>query len=141
MKSAHHSKSKVNLKDMFRKFARTTSDMAGTPAIFIFALLGIVAWLISGPFFSYSDTWQLVINTTTTIITFLMVFLIQNAQNRDARAIHLKLDELVKALKGARNEFIDLENLTDEELELKQKEFKQLHDKFSSHLSQRRNQE
>ena len=98
----------------------------GTTAAFGAAVTLIVVWAATGPIFHYSDTWQLVINTGTTIITFLMVFLIQNTQNRDAVAIHLKLDELIRALKGARNKLVDLEELSDEELEALRKEFQRL---------------
>jgi low affinity Fe/Cu permease len=98
----------------------------GSPAAFIAALLIIIVWAITGPFMQFSETWQLIINTGTTILTFLMVFLIQNTQNRDARAIHLKLDELIKGVKGARNKVIDLENCTDEELMQLEKEFHRL---------------
>jgi low affinity Fe/Cu permease len=86
----------------------------------------VLVWAITGPFFHYSDTWQLVINTSTTIVTFLMVFLIQNTQNRDAKAIHLKLDELIRAKHGARNRMVDLENCTDEELDEIEREFKRV---------------
>jgi low affinity Fe/Cu permease len=86
-------------------------------------VLVILVWVLTGPMFHFSDTWQLVINTATTIVTFLMVFLIQNTQNRDAKAVHLKLDELIRALKGARNELVDLENLSDEELKKLEKQF------------------
>jgi low affinity Fe/Cu permease len=116
------------MKDLFRKFAQAISHAVGSPWAFILAVLVIVVWAASGPIFGYSDTWQLVINTSTTIITFLMVFLIQNTQNRDAKAIHLKLDELLKGVKGARTRMVDLEDLSDEELEKLQKEFKRLHD-------------
>jgi low affinity Fe/Cu permease len=96
-----------------------------------FAALGIVLlWLVSGPFFGYSDPWQLLINTGTTIVTFLMVFLIQNAQNRDARAIHLKLDELIRGVKGARNALLNLEECTDTELEQLQREFQRLRERY-----------
>jgi low affinity Fe/Cu permease len=110
----------------FRKFASLTSRGVGSPWAFVGAVLIIVAWGITGPIFHFSDTWQLVINTGTTIITFLMVFLIQNTQNRDAVAIHLKLDELIRALKGARNQLVDLEELSDEQLEALQQEFRRL---------------
>jgi low affinity Fe/Cu permease len=93
---------------------------------FITALVIVLVWAASGPLFGFSDTWQLVINTGTTIVTFLMVFLIQNAQNRDARAFHLKLDELIHAIKEARNELIDVEDLTDEQLAALQREFQRL---------------
>lgn len=90
--------------------------MVGTSWAFFVAVALVMAWLLSGPLFGFSDTWQLVINTATTIVTFLMVFLIQNTQNRDARAIHLKLDEIIRSHKGAHNEMIDIEDLSDEEL-------------------------
>jgi low affinity Fe/Cu permease len=115
--------------DSFHLFARKTSEMVGHPWSFIIALLIIAGWAALGPLFGYSDTWQLVINTATTIITFLMVFLIQNTQNRDARAIHLKLDELLHAAKGARNRLISLEELSDEELNALQKEFERVRKK------------
>jgi len=91
--------------------------------MFIANVLLILIWLLSGPFFRYSDTWQLVVNTATTVVTYLAVFLIQNTQNRDAKAIHLKLDELIKGVEGARTGLVKLENLTDEELDKLQKEF------------------
>jgi low affinity Fe/Cu permease len=112
--------------DFFRKFARHTSSGVGSPWAFVLAVAIIVVWALTGPIFHFSDTWQLVINTGTTIITFLMVFLIQNTQNRDAVAIHLKLDELIRALKGARNKLVDLEELSDEELEALKLEFHRL---------------
>jgi low affinity Fe/Cu permease len=101
----------------FIRFSRWIAFHAGRPATFLIAALVIVIWAATGPLFHYSDSWQLVINTGTTIITFLMVFLIQNTQNRDSQALHLKLDELIRAMKGARNTLLDLDNLTDEELE------------------------
>ena len=122
------------MKDLFRKFAQTTSHAVGSPWAFIIATLIIVVWAATGPLFGYSDTWQLVINTGTTIITFLMVFLIQNTQNRDAKAIHLKLDELLKGVKGARTRMVDLEDMSDEELEDLHKEFKRLHDRLDGKL-------
>ena len=102
--------------DAFRFFAKRSSRMLGSAWAFAAAILIILIWGLTGPMFHYSDTWQLIINTGTTIVTFLMVFLIQNTQNRDAKAVHLKLDELIRALKNARNELIDLEKLTDEDL-------------------------
>ena len=102
--------------DAFRISARRSSILLGSAWTFASAVLIIVVWGLTGPMFHYSNTWQLIINTGTTIVTFLMVFLIQNTQNRDAKAAHLKLDELIRALKGARNELIDLENLADEDL-------------------------
>ena len=102
---------------LFRKFAQATSSAVGSPGAFVLAVAVVVIWAVSGPLFGFSDTWQLVINTGTTIVTFLMVFLIQNTQNRDAKAIHLKLDELVRAVEGARQEiFVDLEDKDDTEL-------------------------
>ena len=112
------------MRDAFRVFARRSSELLGSAWAFIIALLVILIWGITGPAFHFSDTWQLIINTGTTIVTFLMVFLIQNTQNRDAKAVHLKLDELIRALKGARNNLVDLEKLSDEEL-------KELEDQFT----------
>ena len=114
------------MNDLFRKFAIKTSELVGSPWAFMGAALLVIIWACSGPFFDYSDTWELVINTATTIVTFLMVFLIQNAQNRDAKALHLKLDELIRAVEGARNGLVDLEDLTDEELARLQQEFARL---------------
>src|SRR6201981_3467569 len=103
--------------DAFRIFARHSSIALGSAWAFAGALLVILVWVLTGPMFHFSDTWQLVINTATTIVTFLMVFLIQNTQNRDTKALHLKLDELLRALEGARQEiFVDLEDKDDEEL-------------------------
>ncbi|PYK65575.1 MAG: hypothetical protein DME50_08225 [Verrucomicrobia bacterium] len=110
--------------DAFRVFARHSAIALGSAWAFAGAVLVILVWILTGPMFHFSDTWQLVINTATTIVTFLMVFLIQNTQNRDAKAVHLKLDELIRALKDARNELVDLENLSDEELKKLEKQFK-----------------
>jgi low affinity Fe/Cu permease len=107
----------------FQMFATKASCWMGTKWSFVGAVLIIVVWATLGPYFHYSDTWQLVVNTATTIVTFLMVFLIQNTQNRDARAIHLKLDEVIRAMHQARNEMIDIEKLSDEELEGMSKTF------------------
>jgi len=112
--------------EIFRKIAHTISEAVGSSWAFIIALLAIVAWAVSGPFFEFSNTWQLLINTGTTILTFLMVFLIQNTQNRDAHAMHLKLDELIKAVTSARNKLIDVEDQSDKQLDDLQNEFKQL---------------
>jgi low affinity Fe/Cu permease len=115
-----------SVSDVFRHVAGGASEKFGSHWAFIAALSIIIGWASSGPFFGFSETWQLVINTGTTIITFLMVFLIQSTQNRDAKAIHLKLDELIRASE-ARNVFADLENATEAELETFQREFAQLH--------------
>lgn len=115
-----------SLKDTFRRFAQRASETLGSPWIFIFALLIVIVWALTGPLFNFSNTWQLVINTGTTIVTFLMVFVIQNTQNRDAHAMHLKLDELLRAMHDARNELIDLEHCTDEQLARYEAEFKRL---------------
>ena len=115
--------------DAFRVFARRSSIMLGSAWAFAGAMLVILVWLLTGPTFHFSDTWQLIINTGTTIVTFLMVFLIQNTQNRDAKAMHLKLDEVIRALKKARNELVDLEDLSDEELKRLEAQFKELRQK------------
>lgn len=114
------------VQDSFRVAARKTSAVLGTAWAFIGAVAIIVVWGMTGHIFHYSDTWQLIINTGTTIVTFLMVFLIQNTQNRDSRAIQLKLDELIRAVSGARNRLMDLEALSDEDLDGFQKEFERL---------------
>jgi low affinity Fe/Cu permease len=101
----------------FPSFARSMANASGKPATFVIALLVIIVWAVTGPIFGYSDTWQLVINTGTTIVTFLMVFIIQNTQNRDTQALQLKLDELIRVTKGAHNLMLDLEQLDDEHLE------------------------
>lgn len=110
----------------FTRFAKTTARITGRPITFVFAVLIIVIWALSGPIFDYSDTWQLVINTSTTIITFLMVFLIQNTQNRDSEAMQIKLDELIRALKGAHNALLDLEELEEEDLDRVREDYEQL---------------
>ena len=114
------------MNEVFRKFASKTADWMGRSWAFIGAATIIVVWAFTGPLFHYSDTWQLVINTGTTIITFLMVFLIQNTQNRDAKAIHLKLDELIRSIKGARNSMVDLEEMSDQELKELKNQFHRL---------------
>jgi low affinity Fe/Cu permease len=110
----------------FRQFAQLASNYMGSSVAFALALGLVIGWAIAGPFYDYSDSWELIINTTTTIITFLMVFLIQNTQNRDGMAIQLKLDELLRALEGARNSLVDLENLSDEEMKKLKREFASL---------------
>src|SRR5438477_2097318 len=113
-------------KTWFTRFAKWTAKMAGRPVAFVAAVGIIVLWGLSGPLFGFSDTWQLVINTGTTIITFLMVFLIQNTQNRDTQAIQLKLDELIRATQDARNNLMNLEDRSDAELENLKEQFSDL---------------
>lgn len=122
----------------FTRFARATAHHAGKPATFAVAVGLIVGWAIAGPFFGFSNTWQLMINTGTTIVTVLMVFLIQNTQNRDSQAIHLKLDELIRAKKGARNTLLDLDDLSDEELDLLRRNFARLADRARDQTPKRR---
>ena len=110
----------------FNNFAKHCAAVVGSPWAFVLAVIIVMAWVATRPQFAYSDTWQLVANTGTTIVTFLMVFLIQNTQNRDAKAVHLKLDELIHGVQGARNSLIDLENLSDQELEVLQQQFERL---------------
>ena len=114
------------VRDAFRCFAQRASVLLGSAWAFCGAVFVIVVWLVTGPTFHFSDTWQLIINTATTVITFLMVFLIQNTQNRDAKAMHLKLDELIRAVKGARNQLVDLEELSDDELKKLEEQFQGL---------------
>lgn len=117
---------------LFHRFAAAVSAAVGSPQAFVLALAAVAGWALTGPLFAFSETWQLVINTGTTIVTFLIVFVIQNAQNRDARAIHLKLDELIASVTAAHNELIDLEDASDEELEALQLRFKAMHDRVSA---------
>ena len=115
---------KVN--DLFRAFSRNTESAVGSAWAFIIAITVIIVWGVTGPMFHFSDTWQLIINTGTTIVTFLMVFLIQNTQNRDSEAVQVKLDELIRATKAARNTLLDLEELDDRELETLHRDFQKL---------------
>ena len=114
------------MRGAFRSCAHAISIAVGSPWAFLIAVLAVLGWAATGPLFDYSDTWQLVINTATTIVTFLIVFLIQNTQNRDTKAIHLKLDELLRGVKRARTNLVSLESLTDEELDRLQEEFEKL---------------
>ena len=115
----HHARTSMGtaLHEKFSAFAQGTARFTGHPATFLLAVLTIVVWAVTGPLFGYSDTWQLVINTGTTIVTFLMVFLIQNTQNRDTLSLQIKLSELILAQKGAQNRLASLEDLSDDELE------------------------
>ena len=115
--------------EWFRFCAHTIAIAVGSPWAFLLAFVSIVAWAATGPMFHFSDTWQLVINTATTIVTFLIVFLIQNTQNRDTKAIHLKLDELLRGVKGARTGLVNLESLTDEQLDQLQHQFEKLRER------------
>lgn len=111
------------MNEFFHRIAQRTSEGVGSPKAFMLAVVVVISWAVTGPLFGYSDTWQLIINTGTTILTFLMVFLIQNTQNRDNRAIHLKLDELIRSVKTARNRLIDIEDHSDADLAMLQNEF------------------
>jgi low affinity Fe/Cu permease len=117
------------MNDLFHKVAQKTSNAVGSAWAFTIAIVIIVLWGLTGPIFGFSDTWQLIINTGTTIVTFLMVFLIQNTQNRDAKVIHHKLDELIRATKNARNHLVDLEDLSDKEIRELEREFQRLRER------------
>ncbi|MBA4015947.1 MAG: low affinity iron permease family protein [Pirellula sp.] len=123
----------------FTKFAKVTARAAGEPITFAGALGVVVAWALLGPVFGFSDTWQLVINTSTTIVTFLMVFLIQNSQNRDSEAVQIKLDELIRALEGAENALLDLEELDECELDQMRKRYLTLADEARVKIEARKN--
>ena len=125
------------MNEVFHKFASKIAHFAGSPTTFVLAIAMVGIWWFLGPTFDYSATWQLVINTITTIVTFLMVFLIQNTQNRDSKAVHLKLDELLKTDKGARAGIVDVEDMSDDELEKLRLEFKSLHDHYAKELFKR----
>lgn len=124
----------VEKKTLFGKFSKASANYSGKPVTFGLAIFIILAWLISGPLFHFSDTWQLIINTSTTIITFLMVFLIQSTQNRDTAAIQIKLDELIRATQGAHNALLDLEELEDSELSKIRENYEKLADKARKDL-------
>lgn len=126
------------MQSFFGRIASHVSKATGSAYAFVVAILLILVWMVTGPVFNYSNTWQLVINTLTTIVTFLMVFMIQNTQNRDTKAVHIKLDELIRAEKGARNEFTAIEESTDEDLEKMQREFQSLQQKAIMELERRR---
>ena len=125
------------MRDLFVRLARWASTLVAHPLAFASALLAVLLWAAAGPAFHYSSGWQLVINTGTTILTFLMVFLLQNTQNRDSRAMQIKLDELLRAVHGARTELVDLENVTEAELTRYCDEFKALHLRYAKLLAKR----
>ena len=116
----------IHSQSKFTRFAKWISRITGRPIAFVICVMIIFIWAITGPIFGFSDTWQLVINTSTTVITFLMVFLIQNTQNRDSEAIHLKLDELIRANRGAHNALLDMEELEEEDLDRLREDYEQL---------------
>lgn len=126
------------MNEIFRKFASRTSKLAGSAFAFVLAVVVIVLWAVTGPIFHYSNTWQLAVNTGTTILTFLMVFLIQNTQNRDSKAMHIKIDELLKSATGARTSLVNIEEIPDEKLEELQKEFQELHQRYAYALEKRK---
>lgn len=114
------------MKETFRRAATRVSNLAGTATVFLLAVAVVIIWAVTGPLFHFSDTWQLVINTGTTIVTFLMVFLIQNTQNRDGKAVQIKLDELIRATSGARSQYVGLEDLSDQDLATLEDGFKRM---------------
>jgi low affinity Fe/Cu permease len=119
------------MRDLFRRWAEQTAHAVGSPWAFLLAILTIAVWGATGSYFKYSDTWQLIINTGTTIVTFLMVFLIQNTQNRETRIVSLKLDELLRGVEGARTGMVQLDHMTDDELEHVQAEFARLRERYA----------
>ena len=121
-------------RSLFTRFAKHTSRWTGRPIAFLLACGVVLAWLVSGPFFGFSDTWQLVINTSTTVVTFLMVFMIQNTQYRDTEAVQVKLDELLRVTHGAHNTLLDLEELEDQELDKMRKLYQQIAEKARERL-------
>ena len=127
------------MKEHFRKIATNISNGIGSPLTFILAIVLVISWLIIGSLYNYSDTWQLIISTTTNVIALLILFIVQYTQNRDTRAVHLKLDELIKAIKGARTGLVDVEDLSDADLDSLQAEFKALHEKYFTELHKRKN--
>ena len=124
--------------EVFRRIAHSTSEKMGSPWAFCIALSIVILWALANPFLEFSTTWQLFINTMTTILTFLMVFLIQNTQNRDSKAVHLKLDELIRAVRPARDMLIDIEDMEDEELAILHDEFKKFRDTKVHEIKSRR---
>lgn len=122
------------MQDAFRRFARRASEVLGSAWIFVLAISVIAVWATTGPFFDYSDTWQLLINTGTTIVTFLMVFIIQNTQNRDSKAVHLKLDELIRSIDRARNQLVNIDRLSDDDLKKLESQFQRISKKADDAL-------
>lgn len=125
------------MSDFFQHISNKASVWMGSSGAFIWSCILCIIWAASGPWFDYSDTWQLVINTGTTVATFLMVFLIQNTQNRDAKAIHIKLDELLKAERGARNSLVSAEELSEKELDNLLGEFREIHEKYEMEITKK----
>ncbi len=119
----------MNINEFFRKIAHRASRIMGSPKAFVLAVFVVVTWALSGSYYGYSDTWQLVINTGTTILTFLMIFLVQNTQNRDGKAVQLKLDELIRAGRTSSNQLIDLEDLSDAEMERLHEQFQKMRER------------
>lgn len=126
------------MNDLFHKIAATASEVVGSTWAFILALVLILVWVLTGPLLHFSNTWQLIINTGTTLATFLIVFLIQNTQNRESKATQIKLDELLTHLKGARNSLVGIEEISDEELEKLQEQFRKLHEHYSKEIEKRK---
>jgi low affinity Fe/Cu permease len=124
------------MKDFFHKAALAAATLVGSAGTFAVAVGLVLLWAVTGPLFGYSDTWQLAINTTTTIVTFLVVFLVQNTQNRDAKAMHLKLDELIFASKRARDQFVDLEDLSEDEIHKMELEFRRLRERAVAKMAE-----
>ncbi len=129
MKTIKNNRDKSTKKSIFESFAGKVSKQAGSTYAFSLALLAVLVWAVSGPFFNYSEEWQLVINTGTTIITFLMVFLIQKAQNKDSLAIHLKMNELIASHRSSSNRLVNIENMSEEEMQIVQKYYRELNNK------------
>lgn len=125
-------------RSFFNRFAKQAAIITGKPTTFVVAVIIIISWAFLGPLFGFSDTWQLVINTGTTIITFLMVFLIQNTQNRDGEAVQIKLDELIRSIKGARNQVMNLEELDEKALDEVRKEYLELAEHAARHLDEKK---
>jgi len=128
----------IRSRPLFTRFAQRTARISGQPAAFCGAVVILLLWAVSGPLFHFSDTWQLIINTGTTIVTFLMVFLIQNTQNRDSEALHVKIDELIRATHGAQNALLDLEDLEEEELDRIRSDYETLAEKARKELRRRK---